>query len=307
MAAWNEILNETKASGSVHDQVRRKYLRKLANHTKRNVILYYSGWLQKPNLLSEPGIDIGISDADKNGFMSVVHKLDRSKGLDLFLHTPGGDMAATESIVDYLHSMFGTDIRAIVPQIAMSGGTILALACKEIVMGKQSNIGPIDPQSGPRSVVALLEEFDQIRQDILLNPSSALLWEPILRKLEPGSIHQYRQAVNWSHEMAERFLRSNMFAGDASASEKIAEIIRHLTDSETTKSHGRHIPLDEAKQIFGNKIVELETDQKFQDLVLTVHHASIITLQATGCYKMLENHMGRAFMQVIKQHVVMGG
>jgi ClpP class serine protease len=72
--------------------------------------------------------------------------MDRSKGLDLILHTPGGDMAATESLVDYLRQMFGKDIRAIVPQIAMSGGTMIALAWKEILMGKHSNLGPIDPQ-----------------------------------------------------------------------------------------------------------------------------------------------------------------
>ena len=73
-------------------------------------------------LVRETAVQVGISDADKNGFMSVFHKLDRTKGLDLILHTPGGDMAATESIVDYLGSMFGKDIRAIIPQLAMSGG-----------------------------------------------------------------------------------------------------------------------------------------------------------------------------------------
>lgn len=146
MAAWNELLNETNAAGSVHDVIRRRYLNRLFKHTKRNVILYYSGWLQKPHLLKEPAISLGISDADKNGFMSVIHKLDRSRGLDLILHTPGGDMAATESLVDYLRSMFGTDVRAIIPQLAMSGGTIMALSCNKIIMGKESSIGPIDPQ-----------------------------------------------------------------------------------------------------------------------------------------------------------------
>lgn len=89
MAAWNELLNETKAAGSTHDVLRRKYLKRLAQHTKRNCIIYYSGWLQKPNLQAEPAIQLGISDADKNGFMSAIHKMDRSKGLDLILHTPG--------------------------------------------------------------------------------------------------------------------------------------------------------------------------------------------------------------------------
>jgi ClpP class serine protease len=67
-----------------------------------------------------------ITDEDKNGFMMAVHKLDRTKGLDLFLHTPGGSISSTQSIVDYLHKMFGKNIRAIVPQIAMSAGTMIA-------------------------------------------------------------------------------------------------------------------------------------------------------------------------------------
>src|SRR5271156_1801853 len=93
--------------------------------------------------------------------MSVIHGLDRSKGLDLFLHTPGGDMAATESLIDYLRQMLGRDIRAIVPQIAMSGGSMIACACKEIVMGLQSNIGPFDPQIGGMPAQATKGERDR--------------------------------------------------------------------------------------------------------------------------------------------------
>ncbi len=306
MAAWNELLSETKAAGSVHDVIRRRHLRRLSAHTKRNVILYYSGWLQKPNLLSERAISLGISDADKNGFMSVIHKLDRSKGLDLILHTPGGDMAATESLVDYLRSMFGNDVRAIIPQLAMSGGTIIALSCKNIIMGKESSIGPIDPQFGPMAANGLLQEFERARSEIAENPANALLWEPVLRKINPGFITECENAIEWSHEMATRFLKSNMFGGEANSDQKVSKIIKHLTDKKTTKTHGRHIALDEARAIFGDKIIELETDQKLQDLVLTVHHASIITLQATGCYKMIENHTGRAFMQVLQTQIIAG-
>lgn len=32
--------------------------------------------------------------------MTTIHGLDRTKGLDLVLHTPGGDLAATESLVE---------------------------------------------------------------------------------------------------------------------------------------------------------------------------------------------------------------
>lgn len=304
MAAWNELLNETKEAGSVHDIIRRRHLKQLAEHTGRNVILYYSGWLQKPHLTREPAISLGISDADKNGFMSVIHKLDRSKGLDLILHTPGGDMAATESLVDYLRSMFGNDIRAIIPQLAMSGGTIIALSCNKIVMGKESSIGPIDPQFGSMAANGLLQEFQRVRREIKKDPTSALLWEPILRKINPGFITECENAIRWSRDMAVRYLKENMFFGDRSANRKISKIVKHLTDKQTTRHHGRHIGLQEATNIFGSHVVELEADQTFQDLVLTVHHASIITLQATGCYKMIENQEGRAFMQVMQMQVV---
>ena len=125
------------------DVIRRQYLKQLYELTQRNIIAYYSGWLQKPGLRGSI-----IDDGDKNGFMTTIHHLNRSEGLDLILHTPGGSMAATESIVHYLHAMFDGNIRAIIPQLAMSGGTMIACACKHIIMGKQSNLGPIDPQFG---------------------------------------------------------------------------------------------------------------------------------------------------------------
>lgn len=156
MPSWNEVLTELQSCNRVDalDYVRRKYLDQLHKNTGRNIIAYYSGWLQKPRIGNAD-----ICDDDKNGLMATIHKLDRSKGLDLILHTPGGDIAATESLVDYLRKMFGKDIRAIIPQIAMSAGTMIACSCREIIMGKQSNLGPIDPQFNGIPAHGVLEEF----------------------------------------------------------------------------------------------------------------------------------------------------
>ena len=94
-----------------------------------------------------------------NAFMAAVHLLKRDKGLDLILHTPGGDIAATEALVKYLWTMFDKDVRVIVPQLAMSAGTMIACSAKQIVMGKQSSLGPIDPQIFGMPAQAILEEF----------------------------------------------------------------------------------------------------------------------------------------------------
>ena len=87
------------------------------------------------HLANQTGVEIAISDGDKNGFMTTIHQLKREEGLDLLLHTPGGSMAATKSLVAYLRNMFEGNIRAFVPQIAMSAGTMTACSCSEIFMG----------------------------------------------------------------------------------------------------------------------------------------------------------------------------
>ena len=94
MPDWGAVLKDLNNSVHPLDTARWKYLDLFSQYTNRNVISYYSGFLQKPGNAAT-----GIDDNDKNAFMQAVHHLDKSKGLDLILHTPGGDIAATESIV----------------------------------------------------------------------------------------------------------------------------------------------------------------------------------------------------------------
>lgn len=101
MPNWNEILNEINATGSAHDVVRRRYLSQLHEFTSRNVIIYYAGWLQKPNLAG-----VQINDADKNGFMSVIHQLDRTLGLKIVELEQ--DHALQESVLSLHHSCIHT-------------------------------------------------------------------------------------------------------------------------------------------------------------------------------------------------------
>jgi ClpP class serine protease len=184
MPTWNDILKEISAQPNAFDLIRRKYLKELSDKTERNVIVYYSGWLQKGNL-AKHGFRFDIVDSDKMGFMSTVNGLDREKGIDIVLHTPGGSIGATESIVHYLKSIFGNDIRAIIPQIAMSAGTMIACSCSEIVMGKHSNLGPIDPQINGKPTHGIIKEFNKAKREIAANPRSIPIWQTIL-----SSTHQ---------------------------------------------------------------------------------------------------------------------
>lgn len=283
--------------------LRRKYLNKLHRLTKRNVIIYYSGWLQKAQLASVgSGVEFGINDQDKNGFMSAVHQLDRARGLDLILHTPGGETAATESLVDYLRAMF-PDIRAIVPQLAMSAGTMVALACSEIVMGKHSSLGPIDPQIMGIPAHGVIEEFDRARIEIGQRPEMIPVWQPLIAKYPPAFIGECEKAIEWSKEMVKEWLVSGMFAGDAKAEAKADAVVAELADHAITKSHARHISPEKAVSLNLN-VSPLESDPALQEAVLSVHHACIHTLSATPAYKIVENHKGVAFIQQLGQLVL---
>lgn len=179
----------------------------------------------------------------------------------------------------------------------MSGGTIIALSCKEILMGKQSSIGPVDPLFGDISAVGLIDEIQWMSKEIKRDAANALIWDPILRQISPGFITECKDAIRWSHKMATDLLKSNMFKNHRNKNQRVSKIIAHLSEKKTTMNHGRHIGLDEAKSLFGDKLVEIEGDNKLQDLILSIHHAAIITLHATDCYKIIENHAGRAFLQ----------
>src|SRR5438034_184222 len=146
--------------------------------------------------------------------MSAIHKLDRAKGLDLVLHTPGGETAATESLVTYLRSMFGTDIRAIVPELAMSAGTMIACSCKEIVMGKHSSLGPIDPQFGGMPAHGVVEEFNRAHREIKEDQTRVLVWQPIIAKYSPTLIGECEKAIEWSNEMTQEWLVTGMLRDD---------------------------------------------------------------------------------------------
>lgn len=303
MPNWNQVLKEIQGDAPGHplDNVRRKYLKRLSTYTGRPTIAYYSGWLGRTN----GSAGISINDEDKNAFMTTVHGAAREKGLDLILHTPGGDLAATESIIHYLRSMFGTDIRVLVPQLAMSAGTMIACAAQSIVMGKQSNLGPIDPQIGGIPASGVIAEFESAVAEIQKNPAAIPLWQSIIGRYHPTFLGECKHAIDWGQRIATEWLKTGMFESlpDDEAVEKAEAIASALSDHGETKSHARHIHIEACEEL-GLKIERLEDDQKLQDLLLTVHHAFMHTFSGTAAVKIVENERGISLVRldgVVKQ------
>ena len=231
---------------------------------------------------------------DKNGFMNAVEGMNCDLGLDLLLHTPGGTITAAESIVYYLRKKFGDNIRVIVPQMAMSAGTMIALSAKEIVMGHHSCIGPFDPFVQGVSAFAVFEEFERASREIIKNPHTLPLWQTMLQKYPPAFLEQCDKAIALAKSIVPEWLASVMLA-DLDKEEqdrRIEKIMENLNNPDTTKEHSRHIHLDKAESL-GLKVTALEADQELQDLVLTVHHAYMATFLMTNSAKLIESHHGK--------------
>ena len=289
MSNWSDILNEVNqvlpTNMDLLNIKRKEYLKSISDITGRNVISYYSGWLKNSNAPF-----ISISDSDMNAFMTNVYRLDRNKGLDLILHTPGGDLAATESIVNYLQSAFNGDIRAIVPQISMSAGTLMAMSSKCILMGRESSLGPIDPQLGGIPCQGMLDEFDRAVDDITKRPSSLGLWQAIIGKLNPTFLINCDNSIKWSKELAKNFLLHN------NPDIEIDEIYDVFLNHKHSYSHARHIPKEQCRKA-GLSVVDLEDNQDLQDAVLSLHHCYMILFDKLQCSKIVENQIGGCFIQ----------
>lgn len=205
---------------------------------------------------------MSINENDKNAFMNAVFKMDRSKSLDLILHTPGGNIATTESIVGYLKGLFKNDICAIIPQISMSAGTMIAMACKEIIMGKQSALGLIDPQ---------------------MNGYAAQIF-----------ITQCQDAINWSEHLAEKWLK------DVNVSIDMRKVKNTFINHKHSYSHSRHFSKEHCLEA-GLHVTELEENQDLQDAVLSLHYSFMILFDITGILKVVMNQDGRNYMRAVKK------
>ena len=82
---------------------------------------------------------------DAQTIIAAIKETPSTVPIDLILHTPGGLVLAAMQIARAVEA-HPAKVTVYVPVYAMSGGTLIALAADEIVLGEFSVLGPIDPQ-----------------------------------------------------------------------------------------------------------------------------------------------------------------
>lgn len=171
----------------------------------------------------------------------------RSDKFDLLLETNGGQTDATENVVSLLQNC-GSDFRVIVANRAKSNGTLVALAGSEIVMGANSELGPIDP---------------------ILNNLPCTFIENIAQtggQVDPMLLQLATHAIKQSKKLATSVLTKGMMNGRDAAD--IEAAVESLASRNTYHSHGSVIDHREATQL-GLKVKFLpQTDELWQRIWL---------------------------------------
>jgi ClpP class serine protease len=168
----------------------------------------------------------------------------------MLLNTCGGDVDACEKLVNLVFAkVVDQPFRVIVPDLAKSAGTLMALGASTIIMSDTSELGMIDPVFQIKdgrgnelyySVMEYLEAYEQRVAAFRLNPSDQLAIL-MLDAFDPKTVKKFEGIRDRVRNFAEDLLKRR----GAPASKISAE----LMSSARWKTHGQPIGPGDAKQI----------------------------------------------------------
>ncbi len=313
MNGWNDVRVEIETAvkngdNAALDTIRRQKIADLVLLTGRPLILYATDFLGKGRGVPDVAIDFG----DKDGFREVVDGL-AGNAVDVLLHSPGGSAEAAESIVKILRARF-SQIRFIVPDIAKSAATMLALSGDEILMDASGELGPIDPQfqipRGDGSVVvapgqAIIDQFHAMEKKIAADPRSLPVHIPILQIYAPSLYQQAQNAIKLSRNLVKEWLSKYMFGAKrpVERARLASGVARYLGDHNKFKSHSKGVRLEDCRNINALKplkVTDFGGDPQLQPLVRGLHYAIGFTFNMSTAFKIFENSANRAMIRHLR-------
>jgi len=226
---------------------RQDLIRRIEAHhkeTPRRLLLYIAN-IDHPESGLHPNDVVPLCDA--------LSQLGSVANLDVVLHTPGGYGETAEKFVEICRSHCQGEFRVVVPHMAKSAGTLIALGADKIVMGYCSELGPIDPQipiviGGNRQAVSawtfvrtrdLLEK--KVGEAIAegKNPSAYLQQ---LAAIDPVFVTHCDQLLTFAKQLGRKWIAGRLTAQRKTpdeAGQLADEVIEYLSKVEEHITHGR--------------------------------------------------------------------
>ncbi len=226
-------------------------------------------------------------------FRDFIEKLksefpDKQK-VTIFLTSPGGIAETVEKLVDIIRFHYDT-VYFVVPDYAMSAGTIFCMSGNKIFMDYSSSLGPIDPQVFiGKDYASALGYLDQVEKMIKKSEEGKLTDAELvmLQQLDLAQLSSYEQAKNLTITLLKKWLVQYKFANwnthgtdpkklgkpvTLKEKEKRAEqIARKLSDNKLWHSHGRKIGISTITGLLRLKIDDYSDDVPLRTMIRDYH------------------------------------
>jgi hypothetical protein len=223
---------------------------------------------------------------------------ERRGKLVVVVETAGGYIEVVARIVDTLRHHYPRSVEFIVPNYAMSAGTVLVMSGNAIHMDYYSILGPIDPQVSrpgrPGDLIPALGYLIQYDRLIKKSQQGKLSTAELilLEKFDLAELYRYEQDRELSISLLKEWLVKYKFANwrrtasrkravtSAMKSRRAAQVAKKLNMTEMWHSHGRGISMT----ILQNDVKVLIDDFGGNEKLNTVIHEY---------YRLLGDYMGK--------------
>ena len=201
----------------------------------------------------------------RNFIEEVNHKSTRTENtISVVLRTGGGSAETTERMVGVLRKHY-EKVNFIVPDVAMSAGTIFCMSGNKIYMDYASSLGPIDPQVPTPDTgdyvpaLGYLDKIEDITRKTQLYPADVVL----LKSVDMAKLALFEQARDLSIDLLKKWLVNYKFenwtvhrttnkGARVTIDEKEAraeQIARHLVNHKMWRSHGRNLDITKLQDL----------------------------------------------------------
>lgn len=286
----------THTTGYVESELKRR-LKAIEEHVDCDVIAcFHPISLPMDDLIRDCIEDIAKDDRPRRERLLVI------------LETVGGSIETAERIADLLRYHYPKEVNFLIPNFAMSAGTVLAMSGDNIYMDYYSILGPIDPQVRNKDnafvpALGYLEKYNQLMQKSGKQSLSAAELAFLIQKFDPAQIHRFEQARDHSVDLLKKWLVQYKFKNwtvtrtqgksvtTAMRERRAADIAKKLNDTKRWRSHARGLSMDVINNDLNLLIDNFGDDEELNKRVRSY-------------YRLLKDHMsGRQHNIVIQTRV----
>jgi len=201
--------------------------------------------------------------------------------LVVLLNTPGGNVETVEKMVSVIRFHY-EEVYFVIPDYAMSAGTILCMSGDKIFMDYSSSLGPIDPQVyNGKNLVPALGYLDKVEELIEKSRRKELTEAEflILQKIDLAELRSYEMARNLTIALLKEWLVRYKFKDwdthsstgakvtDEEKMQRAEDIASKLSNNSIWHSHGRSLGIKTLTEGLKLKIEDYSSDYRLQGLI----------------------------------------